>query len=329
MNILLEYICDFFDRFLRLLERPLLALQKVIGIHRMAYFFLAPNMILFALFVFLPVGLAIAYAFTGGTEMLIWNRPFVGLENFRRLLSCSSYMDPATCEYDIFWTAIHNTGWYTALNVIGTLLISLATALVLNRLTRGKAFFRAVFFYPVLLSPVVIGLVWKWFLARNGLLNLFVENFGGERIIFMLDVFWSRFWVVYISIWFQMGFYTLIILAGLQAIPNDIYEAAQVDGTSRWRQFRKLTLPLLIPNLLVVTVLLLIRSVQVFDEAWVLTDGGGPGTANTFIVQFIYQTAFNSEVRLYGLASAASVLMGLVLLVLTLVQVWMSKKAEH
>ena len=152
---------------------------------------------------------------------------------------------------------------------------------------------------------------------------------GGESTIWLLDVTWSRFWVLYVSIWFHMGFYTLIILAGLQAIPRDIYEAAQIDGTPKWRQFTHLTLPLLLPNLLVVMVLLLIRSVQVFDEAWVLTDGGGPGTANTFLVQFVYQTAFASDIRLYGLASAASVLMGLVLLVLTLAQLWLARKAEH
>ncbi|AJQ95046.1 carbohydrate ABC transporter permease [Gynuella sunshinyii] len=329
MKALIHKVAEGLDRLMRMIEAPTLVLQKKIGIHRMGYVFLAPNMVLFSLFVFLPVGLAIAYAFTGGTNMLIWDRPYVGLENFSRLLNCKNYMEPATCEFDLFWTAIHNTWWYTLLNSIGTLLMALITALVLNRLVRGKAFFRAVFFYPVLLSPVVVGLIWKWFLARNGLLNGFIENLGGERIIFLLEVFWSRFWVVYISIWFHMGFFTLIILAGLQAIPSDIYEAAQVDGTSRWRQFWRLTLPLLMPNLLVVAVLLLIRSVQVFDEAWVLTDGGGPGTANTFIVQFIYQTAFNSEVRLYGLASAASVLMGLVLLILTLAQVWLAKKSEY
>ncbi|WP_428243919.1 carbohydrate ABC transporter permease [Gynuella sp.] len=329
MNALTHKVAEGLDRLMRMIEAPTLVLQKKIGIQRMGYLFLAPNMVLFSLFVFLPVGLAIAYAFTGGTNMLIWDRPYVGLENFSRLLNCQNYMEPATCEFDLFWTAIHNTWWYTLLNSTGTLLMALITALVLNRLVRGKAFFRAVFFYPVLLSPVVVGLIWKWFLARNGLLNGFIEDLGGERIIFLLEVFWSRFWVVYISIWFHMGFFTLIILAGLQAIPSDIYEAAQVDGTSRWRQFWRLTLPLLMPNLLVVAVLLLIRSVQVFDEAWVLTDGGGPGTANSFIVQFIYQTAFNSEVRLYGLASAASVLMGLVLLVLTLAQVWLAKKSEY
>ncbi|WP_240722429.1 carbohydrate ABC transporter permease [Poseidonocella sp. HB161398] len=314
---------------MRLLEWPFAQLQRLIGLRRMPWVFVLPNMALFTIFVFVPVLLAIGYAFTGGTELLLWNRPFVGLENFSRLLSCGSYLDPASCELDLFWTAVFNTAWYTAFNATGTLVVALVTALVLNRLTRGKAFFRAIFFYPVLLSPVVVALVWKWFLARNGLLNAVFADLMGQRTIFLLEVLWSRFWVVYVSIWFHMGFYTLIILAGLQAIPRDIYEAALIDGTSRWRQFWRLTLPLLMPNLLVVLVLLLIRSVQVFDEAWVLTDGGGPGTSNTFLVQFIYETAFATDVRLYGLASAASVLMGLALLVLTLVQLWLGKKAEN
>lgn len=329
MKNLSAFLFSILDKFMRLVELPTVYVQKKIGVQRMGYLFVAPNMVLFSLFVFLPVGLAIAYAFTGGTNMLIWDRPFVGLENFSRLLNCGSYMDPASCEFDLFWTAVHNTWWYTLLNATGTLIMALITAVVLNRLSKGKALFRSIFFYPVLLSPVVVGLIWKWFLARDGLLNALVLDLGGERTIFLLEVWWSRFWVVYVSIWFHMGFFTLIILAGLQAIPRDIYEAAKVDGTSEWRQFWRITLPLLTPNLLVVAVLLLIRSVQVFDEAWVLTDGGGPGTANTFIVQFIYQTAFSSEVRLYGLASAASVLMGLALLALTLIQVWLAKKAEY
>ena len=314
---------------MRLVEAPMVAIQRLIGVRNMAYVFVLPNMVLFSIFVFVPVALAFAYAFTGGTNLLIWDRPFVGLENFSGLLDCENYLHPASCRYDLFWTAISNTWWYTILNSAGTLMVALVTALVLNHLTRGKALFRAIFFYPVLLSPVVVALVWKWFLARDGLLNAAVVELVGEPIIFLLEVTWSRFWVLYVSIWFHMGFYTLIILAGLQAIPGDIYEAAKIDGTTRWRQFWRLTLPLLMPNLLVVMVLLLIRSVQVFDEAWVLTDGGGPGTANTFLVQFIYQTAFASDVRLYGLASAASVMMGVALLILTLAQLWLAKKAEN
>ena len=121
------------------------------------------------------------------------------------------------------------------------------------------------------------------------------------------------------SIWAHMGFYTLILLAGLQAIPADIYEAAAMDAAPPSRVFRRITLPLLMPSVLVVLVLGLIRAVQIFDEVYVLT-GGGPGSATTYLVQFIYNTGFSAQVRQYGLAAAASLLLAGVLLVLTLIQ---------
>ena len=123
-----------------------------------------------------------------------------------------------------------------------------------------------------------------------------------------------------------MGFYTLILLAGLQAIPADLYEAAAMDHASPWRRFTRITLPLLMPNLLVVIVLALIRAVQVFDEIFVLT-GGGPGSATLFIVQFIYQTAFAESIRLYGIAAAASLVLAVALLVLTLIQLRISRRS--
>ena len=123
-----------------------------------------------------------------------------------------------------------------------------------------------------------------------------------------------------------MGFYTLILLAGLQAIPADLYEAAAMDHASPWRRFMRITLPLLMPNLLVVIILALIRAVQVFDEIFVLT-GGGPGSATLFIVQFIYQTAFAESIRLYGIAAAASLVLAVALLVLTLIQLRISRRS--
>src|SRR5579875_1885719 len=125
-----------------------------------------------------------------------------------------------------------------------------------------------------------------------------------------------------------MGFYTLILLAGLQAIPRDIYEAASMDVAPPGRVFWRLTLPLLMPSLLVVLVLALIRAVQIFDEVWVLT-GGGPGTATTYLVEFIYNTGFAQQVRQYGLASAASLLLAVVLLVLTLVQLGLMRRGAR
>lgn len=299
--------------------------EKSLGRSNIAWFFLAPTLILFGIFTFFPIILSAIYSFTGGSEILLKNRPFVGFENYKTLLTCENYLNPYSCQYDGFWTGILNTGSYIFFNVTITLFVALISALILNKKIKGRAFFRALFFYPVLLSPVVVGLIWKWFLERTGLLNLVIENFGGQEIIFLLDIFWSRFWVVFVSVWFHMGFYMLILLAGLQAIPPDVYEAAKIDGTSKSRVFFRITLPLLMPNILVVFILLMIRSVQVFDEAWILTDGGGPGTRNNFIVQFIYETAFASDIKLYGLASAASVLMGLVLLLLTILQLWVTK----
>ena len=128
--------------------------------------------------------------------------------------------------------------------------------------------------------------------------------------------------MVFVSIWAHMGFFMLILLAGLQAIPADLYEAAQLDRASPWRTLTRVSLPLLMPNLLVVGVLAAIRAVQTFDEVFVLT-GGGPGSATTFVVQFIYQTAFQEQVRLYGLAAAGSLLLALVLL--TLLQLRLSR----
>jgi alpha-1,4-digalacturonate transport system permease protein len=187
----------------------------------------------------------------------------------------------------------------------------------------ARGFFRAVFFFPVLLSPVVVALIWKWILQRDGLLNAVVVAMGGAKVAFLHDASWSFFWTVFVSVWAHMGFYTLILLAGLQSIPADLYEAAEMDGTPRRRVFLRITLPLLMPTLMVVLVLSLIRAVQAFDEIYVLT-GGGPGTATQYIVQFIYETAFANQIHLLGLAAAASILVGGVLMLLTLLQLRVS-----
>jgi alpha-1,4-digalacturonate transport system permease protein len=179
----------------------------------------------------------------------------------------------------------------------------------------------------VLLSPVVVALIWKWILQPDGLLNAVVIGTGGTRVPFLLDPSWAFGWTVVVSIWAHMGFYTLILLAGLQAIPHDLYEAAEMDGTPHARVFWRITLPLLMPNMLVVLVLALIRAVQAFDEIFVLT-GGGPGTATQYLVQYIYETAFANQTHILGLAAAASLLVGAVLLVLTLLQLAASKWAR-
>lgn len=302
-------------------------LQRWVSMKNMAYFFVLPNLIIFGVFVLFPMLLNIYYAFTGGTALFPQDRPFVGGQNFQQIFSCTNFLDPNSCREDRFWRGLYNTVFYVIFQVGGMVALSMLTAVVLNRSIRGRGFFRSVFFYPVLLSPVVIALIWKWILQRDGLLNALLVTLGMQRVVFFLNANWAVFWVIFISIWAQMGFYTLILLAGLQSIPHDMYEAADMDGASRLQSFRGITLPLLMPTLLVVLVLSVIRAVQVFDQVWVLT-GGGPGTATVYVVQYIYETAFANQIQQFGLASAASVILGLILLVLTLFQLRLGRQSD-
>jgi alpha-1,4-digalacturonate transport system permease protein len=303
-----------------------LPLQNLIGTRRMAYLFVLPNLLVFGIFILLPMLLNFYYGFTSGNSILLENRPVVGTANFQKLFACQNYFDVNSCSEDLFWRGVTNTGVFVVGQVTGIVLLSLVTALALNRPVRGRGFFRAVFFYPVLLSPVVVALIWKWILQyQYGLLNAFLVAIGFNKIPFLLDARWAQFWVIAISIWAQMGFFTLILLAGLQAIPKEMYEAASMDGANKWQSFRNVTLPLLMPTMTVVLILALIRGVQVFDQVFVLTNGG-PGTATLYIVQYIYRTGF--EFRNYGMAAAASLVLAVVLLVLTLGQLIFSRRQE-
>ncbi len=300
-------------------------LQRVLGVQRMGYFFVLPNLLIFGIFILFPMLLNFYYGFTTGDSILPENRQFVGMENLQTLFDCDNFLDPNTCAQDRFWRAASNTFTFVVGQVGLMVALALITALALNRQIAGRGFFRSVFFYPVLISPVVVALIWKWLLQEQGVLNGLIMLLGGERLPFLTDASWARFWVIFISVWAQMGFYTLILLAGLQAIPKDLYEAASMDGAGGWRSFRSVTLPLLMPTMLVVLVLSLIRAVQVFDQVYVLTTGG-PGTATLYMVQYIFQTAFDRHD--FGLAAAASLVLAVVLLILTLGQLRLGRASE-
>lgn len=316
-----------FAAVMNVLDYGFAALQRGLGPRRMAYIFVLPNLLIFGIFVLFPMALNVYYSLTGGTALFPADRPFVGGENFNRLFDCGNLLDPNSCREDRFWRGIYNTMFYVVFQVGFMVLVALLTAVILNRSVRGRGFFRSVFFYPVLLSPVVVALIWKWILQRDGLINAALVSLGLERIVFFLDANWAVFWVIAISTWAQMGFYMLILLAGLQSIPSELYEASSIDGAGRWQSFRNITLPLLMPTMLVVTVLAVIRAVQVFDQVWVLT-GGGPGTATTYVVQYIYETAFADQISRFGLASAASVVLGVALLFFTLIQLRVGQRSD-
>ncbi|GAB4556004.1 MAG: sugar ABC transporter permease [Anaerolineae bacterium] len=325
------------QQFTRILSLPIMAIvygvdwiisrliEPVIGSRRMPYFFVLPNMLIFVLFILTPVLLNFVFAFTGGSSTALSNRFGVGLANFERLFDCGDITNYLTCREDVFIRAIGNTTLYIAIEVPAMIIVAMIIALALNQEIRLRGFFRSAFFFPVLLSPVVVALIWKWMLQeRGGLINTIISMFGGEPINFYVNGEWMMFWAIFVSVWAQVGFYALILLAGLQGIPPSLFEAARIDGANSMQQFWRVTLPLLRPTLLVVLVLTLIRGVQMFDHIYVLT-GGGPGTSTTLMVQYIYRTGFEPPNN-WGLAAAVSLLLAVVLAILTIFQLFLNRK---
>ena len=310
----------FVESFVNIFDGLFNRIQSFTGVTGMAYVFVAPNMLVFSVFVLFPMLFNFVYTFTGSDKLFLNQRPYVGAANLERLFDCGDFLRPATCDEDLFAAAVLNTAGFVVTQVAVMIGVSLLTAVVLNGRIRARGFFRSVFFYPVLLSPIVVALIWRWMLQENGLFNAVIVGLGGEKLRFLTDRNWARFWVVMVSVWSLMGFYTLILLAGLQAIPADLYEAAAIDGASSWRAFRSITLPLLAPTMLVVIVLSTIRAVQIFDVVFAFT-GGGPGSATLYIVHYIYNNGFASPFREFGLAAATSLVMASVLIVLTVIQI--------
>ncbi|MEF2072620.1 carbohydrate ABC transporter permease [Consotaella aegiceratis] len=312
----------------RVVEPLMSGLQHVLGIKRMPWVFLIPNLTAVVLFALSPVLINVFYSFTGSDRLYPQDRPFIGTANYDTLLDCGNYLDPSTCSRDLFWRAIENSLIFVPLQVICMIGAALLTALCLNRRIKGRGFFRGVFFFPVMLSPVVVATTWQWILQRNGALNGLLEWAGLQPVNWLVYPDSAFYWSVFVTIWAHMGFYTIILLAGLQSIPRDVYEAAKMDSASPWRVFTRVTLPLLKPVLLVVFVLCVIRSVQTFDELYNLT-GGGPGSATTLMVQYIYEIGFAIQPRNFGLAAAASLLLGIVLLLFTGLQLRLSRGSQQ
>lgn len=312
----------------RIVEPVMTGLQKLLGIKRMPWVFLIPNLLAVTLFSLLPVAINVYYSVTGSDRLYPSERPYIGGFNYETLFDCGNYLDASSCTTDLFWRAVGNSLVFVPIQVICMIGVALLAAVCLNREIRGRGFFRAVFFFPVMLSPVVVALTWQWILQRNGALNGILIWAGLSPVNWLVFPNTAFFWSVFVTVWAHMGFYTIILLAGLQSIPRDVYEAAKMDSATNWRVFTRITLPLLKPVLLVVFVLCVIRSVQTFDELYVLT-GGGPGSATMLIVQYIYEVGFAVQPRNFGLAAAASLLLGVVLLIFTGIQLRLSKGSQN
>lgn len=277
-------------------------------------FFLLPSGVPLLLFTLVPM------VSSGWVSLHEWNlispMRWVGLDNYRHLLT-----DPLTRR------VFANTAFY----LLGYLPLvyagGLGLAVALNRRLAARAFFRAAYFLPVVTSWVVVALVWQWLLnPANGLVNRVLGALHLPTPGWRTDPAWAMPSVILASAWKDLGFVMVILLAGLQTIPAELYEAARTDGASAWQQFRKITLPLLSPASFFVVVISLINGFQVFDQVYVMT-GGGPSGASQVVVGHIYDLTFRYGRA--GEASALSLLLLLVILAVTLIQIRGQRRWVH
>jgi ABC-type sugar transport system permease subunit len=278
------------------------------------YLFVLPNAVIFAVFVIYPALDNFNISFYDSRN----GRDFtpVGGQNYTELFGAGD-----------FWSAARQTVLFAVCFVVLTTVVSTGLALLLNQRIKGRAFFRTVFFLPVVLSPIVVGLIWGWiFDRRDGLLNTVLSEAGLGKPGWLVNSTLALGVVIFVGLWMHAGFYVLIVLAGLQGIDPAYYEAARMDGATAWQQLRHITLPLLRPTTLVVVILSLIAGFQAFDYIWTLT-GGGPVGATTLMIQYIYMHAFQSPIR-YGLAAASSVVLFLVVFALTLLNYLYGRRKE-
>lgn len=276
--------------------------------------FILPSFIPLLVFRLLPM---VASVGISGLEWNLISPPrWLGADNYVSVLT-----DP------VFRQGLRNTLFYIAGYLPLVYLGALVVALLLNRGVRGIAFFRGLYFLPVLTSWVVVALLWKWILnPQVGIVNYLLGLIGIDGPGWWTDPTWAMPSVILASAWKDLGFIMLILLAGLQNIPQEMYEAAHVDGASPWQRFRHVTMPLLTPATFFVAVLALIGGFQVFDQVWVMTEGG-PAGATTVVMEQIYANAF--RYGLMGRAAAMSWVLFLIILAATVMQFRYQRRWVH
>ncbi|MHB1801358.1 MAG: carbohydrate ABC transporter permease [Actinomycetes bacterium] len=241
---------------------------------------------------------------------------FAGLSNYGSLVSDSQ-----------FWAAVRNTAVFVIGFVGLTLVLATALAILLNSQRLARGLFRAAVYIPVLISPVVVGILWNWLLGpTSNVLDALLGAVGLGQPAWLIQPHLAMGAAIFVELWATLGFYALIVLGGLQSIDQSLYEAARVDGAGEWKQVRFITLPSLRPTLLIVLILSTVTGFQAFDFIYTLT-GGGPVGGTTLIVQYIYEHAFVPPIN-FGLATAGSVLLFVVMFVLTMVNYLIGRRRE-
>lgn len=281
-----------------------------------AYVFLAPGVIIFTIFTIFALVFAVYLTFHDW-NILQPQKPFVGLQNYRDMLHDEHYL-----------RSIINTFYYTGGSVPLTMIVGLAVALLLNQPLRGKSMFRTLYYLPVVTPFVVAAILWKWLYNGNyGLFNFYLlkAHLIDQPLLWLADKDLAMPAIILMSIWGGTGFSMVVYLAGLQSIPEELYEAATMDGAGPIARLRYITIPMLRPTTLFLLVTGIIGSFQIFTQIYIMTSGG-PADRTTTMVYFIYQAAF----KFYDMGYASTLAFGLfaLLFVVTLFQLRLYRRGQ-
>jgi len=263
---------------------------------RVAWWFVGPALFVIGVFFVVPVVAALAMSLTDFDIYALADRGnlrVVGLRNYAQLL-----------RTPLFWKAFGNTLYFVVIGVPLSIGISLGAALLLHsRVTRFRAFFRTALFAPVVTTLVAVAVIWRYlFNPHYGLLNYLLGRLGLPSVDWLGDPQWAMPAIILFAVWKNFGYNMVILLAGLQSIPEQLYEAARIDGASAWRQFRHVTLPMLAPIVALVNVLTIAGYFQLFAEPYVMTQGG-PLQSTVSVLYFMYEEGF----KWWNLGSASAV----------------------
>ena len=284
-----------------------------------AYLFLTPALSAIFVFFFIPVIAAFVMSFTDFDIYSLGNLSnarFVGLNNYKHLF-----------EDTLFWNALKNTFYYVFAAAPVSIAVSLFAAILLNsKLIKYKGIFRLSYFIPVITSLVAVAIVWRFiYHPRFGILNYFLGFFGISQIDWLGNPKWAMPAIMLMSVWKNFGYNMIIFIAGLQNIPEDLYEAAVIEGAGKWQQFKSITLPLLAPTTVFISLITMIGFFQLFAEPYVMTQGG-PLNSTISIVHYMYQEGFRWWNM--GYSAALAFVLFLIIMIGTLIQFKLQKPAE-
>lgn len=284
---------------------------KKLSEQRTSYLFIALPAILFFIFQLAPVFISFLWSFT--RYDVVHSPQFVGLENYRNIF----FNDP------LFWQAMRNTLLYVVGVVPLGIVLSLILAVAIDQKIKFKNFFKSIFFLPTVTAIVAVSVIWKWLYAgeKYGLINHIIMQLGFSPVDWLASPTWTLPSIMIMSIWAGLGYNMIIFLAGLQTIPQGMYEAAEIDGAGFWCKFRHVTIPLLKPTIVFVTMMSFIFSFQVFEQVYIMTSGqggiGGVLNSALTIVAYLYDRGFQKFQM--GYASALAYIVFTLIFLLTMI----------